>query len=129
MTARRQYFTGARRAQPSVPLVESAEPSPPSVADVPAPPVAVDRALDQLTRMHEYTGGKDWFTLDQLCRYLTISRPTYYRLVRAGTWAIPAMFPRLAGAPKFHIDDVAHFIRTSAACHANERLRLQKGAR
>jgi hypothetical protein len=87
-------------------------------------------AVDQLrVRLRLIAGGREFLTLAQVCHELLTSRGTYYRMVAAGTWPIPAIQPRISGAPKFHVDDVALFLRQSAACHADERLRLVRGGR
>jgi len=128
--ARRAYFTGARRSvcedgaatSPAAPERLAS-----SVAEVSEPISGhtLDRAI---ARLHQVAGDSVWLDGTQIAEFLGISPATYYRLRSAKVFPIPEAWPRLTW-PRYHVDDIAHYLRTSAQCHASERLRIQKGAR
>jgi predicted DNA-binding transcriptional regulator AlpA len=125
--ARREYFTGARRLDGQAsPSPQAAGTQASSVADVLAPPPAA-HSLDQaIARLLDAAGDRAWLDVHGICAYLGIGRTTYYRMLRAGTWPIPEMWPRFT-ATRFHVDDVIAYLRSAAACHADERLTLVRG--
>jgi len=128
--ARRAYFTGARRpagvaATSPVELTPGRQAS--SVAEVSEPVSGhtLDRAI---VRLQQVAGDSVWLDGTQIAEFLGISPATYYRLRSAKVFPIPEAWPKLTW-PRYHVDDIAHYLRTSAQCHASQRLRMQKGAR
>lgn len=92
---------------------------------LPITPATTDTGQRALTRLAELAGDAFFLDIAQLCLFLGISVRTYYRMRRAGTWPIPEMWPRFT-TPRYHVDDIAQYLCTAAACKAGDRLALLK---